>query len=926
MQRLFLITVLSLFTISVNGQHPDYIFSGDFNQVPFDTFVESLEKSSGLTFFYRSSWTSGVNVTAAGRELSLATVLAQNLEPYGLTYYIDEGKNVFILNGVTIQRIEDMTAGVVNERSSMVEISSDGDKEAVYFGGPKKEEAIESKVIGKSADIVNNGRVNLYGKIWDTENGESLVGATIYFPESGKGTITDLYGHFQVVLAPGSYMLNVNSMGMKEKRYALTIYSDGRLDLGMEKDIIPIKELVIRAEKNQNVSGMQMGHAKIDIKTIKEIPLIMGEKDVLKVAQLLPGIQSVGEGSSGFNVRGSSADENMFYINRIPVFNTSHLFGFFSSFSPDIIKDFNLYKSNIPVEYGGRIASVFSISTREGNKNNLTTRGGISPITGHIAIEGPIKKEKHSFVLSARSSYSDWLLKFLEDPLLRDSRASFYDLSAGITLEPDNRNLIKAFGYYSSDNFHYTDLLHYNYQNTGASLTWRHRINPALSSVVAMVFSQYSFETVNTEYLFSAYSHHYRIGQYEISSDLLWVPVSNHTITFGGKIIYYGLQRGDILPFGEESVRSPVSLGSDNGLEEDLYVSDKYEIVPGLTLYGGLRYSIFSYMGPSLVYTYDTDAPRGPENITDSLQYKAGQPVRTYSGPDLRLAVNLSTGASSSVKLSYNRTRQYLFMLSNTIAIAPTDQWKLCDYNIRPLYGDQISAGFYKDVPRKGIRTSVELYVKRTHNQVEYKPSAEFIGSATVERDLLQGVQDAYGFELLLEKEMGNLTGWISYAYSRSLVTVDGEHLWEQINGGKRYPSNYDKPHALNMILNYRLNRRFSLSGNVVYSTGRPVTYPVSSYYLSGEEIINFSERNAYRLPDYFRIDLSVNIEGNLKAKKNIHSYWMLNIYNLTGRRNAYTIFYRSEEGLLNSYRMSIFGTPIVSLSWNFKFGNYASP
>jgi len=926
MQRLFLIAALSLFTISLSGQHPDYIFSGDYNRVPFDSFVESLESSSGLTFFYRASWTSEVTVTATGSELSLDAVLAQNLEPYGLTYYIDEGKNVFILKGVTIQRIEDLTASVVKRRSSLVEISSDEDKEAEYFGGPNKEETIESIVIGKSTDIASNGRVNLYGKIWDAENGESLVGATIYFPESGKGTITDLYGRFQVVLAPGSYMLNVNSLEMKEKRYALTIYSDGRLDVGMEKDVIPIKEVVIRAEKNQNVSGMQMGHARIDINTIKEIPLIMGEKDVLKVAQLLPGIQSVGEGSSGFNVRGSSVDENMFYINRIPIYNTSHLFGFFSSFSPDIIKDFSLYKSNIPVEYGGRIASVFSISTREGNKNNLTARGGISPITGHIAVEGPIKKEKHSFVLSARSSYSDWLLKFLEDPLLRDSKASFYDLSAGITLEPDTRNLIKAFGYYSSDNFQYTDLLHYDYQNTGASLTWRHRINPALSSVMALVFSQYSFGTVNTEYISSAYSHHYRIGQYEISSDLLWIPVPNHTLTFGGKIIYYGLQRGDIIPFGEESVRSPVSLGSENGLEEDLYVSDKYEIVPGLTLYGGLRYSIFSYLGPTLVYTYYPDAPREPDNITDSLQFKAGQPVRTYSGPDVRLAANLSTGASSSVKLSYNRTRQYLFMLSNTIAIAPTDQWKLCDYHIRPLYGDQISAGFYKDVPRKGIRTSAELYVKRTHNQVEYRPNAEFTGSATVERDVLQGVQDAYGFELMLEKEMGNLTGWISYAYSRSLVKVDGEYPWEQINDGNRYPSNYDKPHALNMILNYRLNRRFSLSGNVVYNTGRPVTYPVSSYYLSGEEIINFSERNAYRLPDYFRIDLSVNIEGNLKAKKNIHSYWMLNIYNLTGRRNAYTIFFRSEEGQVNSYRMSIFGTPIVSLSWNFKFGNYASP
>jgi hypothetical protein len=924
-QKLILITMIPLFLSPLFGQLAEHTFSGDYYQVSFDSFVESMEKSNGLKFFYRTEWTSGVTITAMGNEWSLAEVLTQNLEPLGLTYYIEEGNNVFILNGVTIHTIDDFTADEVTNKSSQVEIASVESKAVRYFGGPEEEETIESKVIGKNTDAVRNGSVNLYGKIWDVENGESLVGATIYFPDTKTGRITDLYGHFEVVISTGSYLVLVNCVGMKGKKYMLTVYSDGRLDVGMERDIIPIQELVITAKRNQNVSGIQMGHAQIDISTMKVIPLVMGEKDVLRVAQMLPGIQSVGEGSSGFNVRGSSVDQNMVYVNKIPVYNTSHLFGFFSSFSPDIIKDFNLYKSNIPVEFGGRIASVFNISTREGNKNNLTARGGISPVTGHIALEGPIKKEKHSFVLSARSTYSDWLLRFLEDPLLRDSRASFYDLSAGITLEPDTRNLIKVFAYYSSDKFQYTDLLNYDYQNSGASLTWRHRIKPALSSDLALVFSQYSFGTVNKENISSAYSHHYTIGQYEINSDLLWVPVKNHTLTFGGKMIYYSLKRGDILPFGAESLKSPVSLGSDNGLEGDLYLSDKYEILPGLTLYGGLRYSIFTYLGPSVVYTYYADAPREPANITDTLHFKAGQPVRTYSGPDFRFAVNLSTGAGSSVKLSYNRTRQYLFLLSNTIAIAPTDQWKLCDYHIRPLYGDQVSAGFYKDFPDWGVSTSTEVYVKKLHNLVEYKAGADFTGSAYVERDVLQGLQDAYGFELMLEKEKGKLNGWISYAYSRSRITIDGVYPWEKINGGVKYPANYDKPHALNLILNYRINRRFSLSGNVVYSTGRPVTYPVSSYNLLGQEIINFSDRNAYRIPDYFRMDLSVNIEGNLKAKKNIHSYWMLNIYNLTGRKNAYSVFYRSEEGLQNSYRMSIFGTTIVSLSWNFKFGNYAS-
>jgi hypothetical protein len=396
-------------------------------------------------------------------------------------------------------------------------------------------------------------------------------------------------------------------------------------------------------------------------------------------------------------------------------------------------------------------------------------------------------------------------------------------------------------------------------------------------------------------------------------------------VTFGGNFIYYHLKRGTVNPYGIESKRIPIPLGTDNGLESSVYIGDKVTVLPWLTIYGGVRYTHFAYLGPSEVYTYIPDAPKTQENITDTLLFGAGEHVKSYSGPDFRIAVNLRTGSTSSIKLSYNRIRQHLFMLTNTVAIAPTDQWKLTDYHIRPPYGDQISAGFYKDFRNSGIRASAELYIKRIHDIVEYRSGADFIGSAHIEEDLLQGEQDAYGLELILEKERGRLNGWLSYAYSRSLITVDGSESWEQINGGNSYPANYDKPHALNVILNYRVNRRLSLSGNMVYQTGRPVTYPVSSYFLNGQQVINYSDRNAYRLPDYFRIDLSVNLEGNLKSKKNIHSYWMINIYNLTGRRNAYSVYYRSEEGTINSYRISIFGTTVVSLSWNFKFGNYAS-
>jgi hypothetical protein len=925
MQRIILIFMILLPTASLCGQTTDYTFSGEYDQVPFDSFVKTLEESSGLVFFYRPEWTSGVTITAKGAGLSLTNVLLQSLEPHGLTCYMDGGNNVFILPGTMI-RMEDVIAAdqVMEISEPEAEVPNETMKRK-YFGREIEEVRTESVVIGRSTNAGQGSMVKLYGKIWNRESGEALLGATIYFPETETGIITDQYGQYQVVLSAGHHQISVHSLGMKVKQYNLAIYADGRLDVEMENEIIPLNEVVISADRYQNVSGIQMGYSRLDIQSIKEIPLVMGEKDLIRVAQLLPGVQSVGEGSSGLNVRGSSADENMFYIDRIPVYNTSHLFGFFSAFSPDIINEFNLYKSNIPVEYGGRIASVFNVSTREGNKNQFTARGGISPITGHMAVEGPLKKEKHSFVLSARSSYSDWILKFLEDPSLRNSKASFYDLSAAVTIDPNESNLIKFFGYYSSDHFKYSDVLSYDYQNTGASVTWRRRISSSLSSDMAAVFSHYSFGIVNQEYPSSAYSHDYRIGQGELVSDFKWVPVRNHLITFGGKLIYYHLDRGEIAPFGDQSVRTSTLLGMDNGIESAIYLGDKYEVLPGITLYGGIRYSLFNNLGPAEIFTYSANAPPNSENITDTLTFGPGAAAKSYSGPDLRFAANLRTGPSSSVKLSYNRTRQYLFMLTNTIAIAPTDQWKLCDYHISPPYGDQFSAGFFKDFPGKGIQASAEVYLKKIHHIVEYKQSADIIGSQHIEQDILQGKQDAYGIELMLEKASGQLNGWVSYTFSRSEITVDGAFPWQRINSGEPYPANYDKPHALNLVMNYRVNRRLSLSGNVVYNTGRPVTYPVSSYYLRGQEIVNYSQRNAYRLPDYFRIDLSLNLEGNLKARKKIHSYWMVNIYNLTGRKNAYSVYFRSEGGQLNSYRLAIFGTAIVSLSWNFKFGNYAS-
>jgi len=914
---------IGLAAVPAFSQEGEILVSGHLDGGTFDEFVRMVEGQADCHFYYQPDWVEGISISFSGDQVRLSAILDNAFRETSLRYLVDANQQIIITEGVDLLgSLPDYQRSVETAKSDETEQITEIERR--YINGRRTAEA-ETRIIGDRSAGRSGKNVIVNGKLSDFETGEPLIGATIYIEELQKGAVSDVMGHYSIMMSSGRYSAVFNCMGMKEIRYFIDVYSDGQLNVNLEKELIPINEVTVKADRYDKVTGMQMGFERLDIKSIKEIPVVMGEKDLLRVAQMLPGVQNVGEGSSGFNVRGSPADQNLFYINKVPVYNPSHLFGFFSSFSPDIVKDFRLYKSNIPAEFGGRLASYFDISTRDGNRNRYTARGGISPITGHLAIEGPIKKDHTSFVLSARSTYSDWILKRLDNPELRNSNALFYDFAGNVTIEPSDRNLVKIFAYHSYDRFSLSTSNHYQYANSGGSVDWRHRFSPAFSADITALAGRYTFQTIDNTYPSASYTHDYLIDHYEVKANIRWITGLKHTVNFGGSIINYRLNRGDILPAGPESSRIPTHLGNENGIESAIYIADEYKVMPWFTLYGGLRYSLFTNLGPGTVYDYYGNGPRDPANISDTLNYSGGEAVKTYSGPELRFAANFSTGLNSSIKLSYNRIKQYLFMLSNTIAISPTDQWKLSDYHIRPPYLDQFSAGFYKDFPRRGISTSIEAYYKKTYDVVEYKDGASFISSPNVETEILQGNQQSYGLEFLVKKDLGKLNGWIAYTLSRAMVQVSGDEPWNKINLGEPYPANYDKPHALNVVANYRVNRRFSFSSNLVYSTGRPVTYPISLYYYNGQEIVDYSLRNKYRMPDYFRVDFSMNIEGSLKAKKLAHSYWMFSIYNLTGRKNAYSIFFRSEDGRINGYKMSVFGTQIITLSWNFRFGNYAS-
>lgn len=788
--------------------------------------------------------------------------------------------------------------------------------------GVSRDRVIE---IGSAEQLVKGRKCRVSGKVLNRGSGEAVIGATLYIEELGLGMISSVDGSFSFSLAPGIYTLEIDHMAMQAKECGIDVISSGEVDFELEEKHIELQEVEVLYKRKSNVEGMMMGFERISSKAIKEIPVVLGEKDILKVAQMLPGVQNVGEGASGVNVRGGSPDQNLFILNHVTVYNTSHLFGFFSAFSPDIISDFSLYKNNIPAKYGGRVASIFEINTRDGNPNEFFFHGGVSPVTGHVSVEGPLVKEKLTVVASARSTYSDWLLKKVKNGDIRNSNAAFYDGSLELNATLNASNKLKFFAYQSHDEFSLSNRNDYAYRNLGSSLSWDHTFGDDFTSHLAYAYSAYDFSNTDKNNISEAFRQEYRLDQHEARLDFVKPDLHQHRIEFGFGSILYRLNRGDIMPFGEASHRMELHLGTEYGLEHALYLSDEFRLFQRLGVLVGMRYSYYQALGPQQVDIYREGSPKLYYNVLYQEEFSRGEVLKTYNGLEPRLTFNYRLTRNSSVKASYNRLHQYIFLLSNTIAVAPTDQWKLCDYHLLPPRSDQFSVGYYQDLPKHDINLSAETYYKKTDHIAEFRDGADFISGEPTERLVLQGEQDSYGLELMAKKNGGRLSGWLSYTWSRSIVSVDGPEKAMQINNGRPYPSNFDRPHSFNMISNFRLNRRISLSLNAVYMSGRPVTLPVSFYFTEKQQYLYYSERNAYRIPDYFRIDFSLNLEGNLKFKKPAHSFWMLNIYNVTGRNNAYSVFYESKNGRVRGYQLSIFAQPIVTVSWNLKFGNYTN-
>ena len=920
--RLFKYTVSILLCSSflkVNGQDT-LRFSIDLKEASFTELVRVLEAASPYHFYYDAAETDSLSVTVKASRQSLAQLLDQVFQQTLFHYAIDAGRRVFITKKFSISTA--LPANYFNPPKNGAPAAMANEPPQAAPIREKLKASAENKIfeIGIRGGKDNKSKATLAGYIRDSKTGESIIGASVALDTPAIGVNTDQFGYYSLTLSKGRHIITVSSAGMKDARRQVVVNADGRLDIELQEYISSLKTVIVSAEKRSNTRSLQMGVSKLNIKLIKQVPVVFGEADILKVVLSLPGVTSTGEASNGFNVRGGAADQNLILLNDATIYNPSHLFGFFSAFNPDVVKGIELYKSAIPEKYGGRLSSVLDVSLQDGNKKQWTGAAGIGPLTGKFVIQGPLVKDRTSVIAGVRTTYSNWLLNTVPSDAYKNSRANFNDANIRISHYISEKNSVYLSGYFSNDRFNLNNDTTYRYGNKNANIKWKHNFNNQASVVVTAGIDQYKYGISSTSNKVNAFRLGFSIHQDYFRADFSYTPNYRHVISYGLNTIYYKLHPGSFTAADPQSLVKANVLPAEQALESALYLGDQFAVNSKLSVNAGIRYAMFNYLGPHDVNNYAAGLPRDTGTVTGVSRYAPGKFIKTYHAPELRISLRYAISDSTSVKLSFNTLQQYIHSLSNTVNVSPTDIWKLSDPNIKPQQGNQVSLGLYKNFKSNTIETSVEVYYKQTRNFLDYKSGAQLLLNGHIETDVISTRGKAYGAELLIKKNSGKLNGWLSYAFSRTFLRADDALAGQTINHGNYYPASFDKPHSVNFIGNYRFSHRYSLSMNVVYSTGRPITLPIGTFTLGGANSLLYSDRNQYRIPDYFRADLSFNLDGNHKVKQRFHNSWSAGVYNLTARQNAYSVYFVQESGKIKGYQLSIFGTAIPFVTYNIKF------
>ncbi|WP_445721849.1 TonB-dependent receptor [Flavobacterium sp.] len=919
MKKKFLINFLFiLFASTLQGQNNEETkYSFSFENKAIKECFKEIENKTQNRFYFNEKWTDlNKKINLSFNEVNLETILNDIIKDTNLNFFKDDNKFIitqsnFIYTDINTNLI--VKDSVINENKTS----------PLFFEKIIDNQDTESEsitIIGKQ-DGVNHKKTHvLDGIIIDTKTNNPISGVVINVTNRNKKTETDIDGYFKIELPDGLNVIEIISMSYKKINQKIILKKDATLNYQLTENITLLNEVVVQKEKNKEVKTVASGVTTFNVEKAKNVPLVLGERDIIKLALSLPGIKAASEGSSGINVRGGKDDQNLFLLDNATIYNPSHFFGFFSSVNPYLVNEVNIYKGHIPAEFGGRIASVFEINSKEGNYEKFKGEGGIGPVTSNITFTTPIVKGKSTLIAGARATYSKWILKQIDNENLQKSDASFYDIYLKYKHKINENNAIETSAYYSKDNFNISSDSLYSYSNSAFSLNWKHNFNKKNISNFQLINSNYAFGIDYVADNLKSFNYDFNINETKFIFKNVYFYNEKHKFSYGLNATLYQLNPGELKPIDDNSLLTYRKINNEKGLESALFINDEYTLNKKLSFNLGLRYSSFLAMGPSSQTIYRDGAPTTSGNIEEIRTYKNNEAIKNYNGLEYRFGSRYMFNETFSVKLAYTTNYQYLHKLSSNTTQSPTDTWKLADLNIKPAFGQQMSLGFFKSLKDDLYQISLEGYYKKTENFLDFKVGSDLLLSESIERDAIQGKGKAYGVEFLIKKSEGRLNGWIGYTYSRSLIQLNGNTPDKVVNNGNYFASNFDKPHDFNTILNYKFTKRYSASFNFTYQTGRPVTYPVGTYTYGNAQYTLYSDRNKFRIPDYYRVDIGINIEGNHKIKKPYHSFWNISVYNLLGRNNPHSIFFVTENGQIKAYKTSIFSYPIPTITYNFKF------
>jgi TonB-dependent receptor-like protein/carboxypeptidase-like protein len=859
-------------------QSDSTLISANFKEAPIIQVIDYLEISYQLRFFYQKEWLIGKFIDSfAANNVALETALQILLQNTGLSFSVVDGDYIMLFQGKT------------------------------FFA---------------TTPDIKTQSISLTGRVTLANADTPLPNVVVFVDDLKLGTVTNMEGFYQITLPPGNHVVVYKSMEVLAERYDFPLSKINHvLNVELFEKNRQLEEVIVTgSELNENLASIDVGKVQLNKEFFRKLPSLLGEIDINRVVKSLPGVQTVGEGTTDFNVRGGNRDQNLILMDGIPIYNTSHLLGFFSVFNPDLISSFTLYKGSIPANYGGRLSSVLTVDLKNPNTDNFELEGGIGFVSDRLSLNIPLAK-KHSIRIAGRYSDPTWILRQVKDPAIKESSARYYDLNFKYRYVPDDKSVFVISSFYSRDDFNFAGTgAGFNYDNLGASAKYIRNFSPKLSTQLKVAVIDYTASAIDQADSTSSSIFTTGINNFVFSGDLDYKMNENIHLNGGIESTLSNYDLGQTTPADEVSEVKNFTIPAERSIENALFIKSELDISPKIRLGVGIRYSVFSNLGPLTEYVFDDNKAKSATSIIDTLVSTNNQIVRSFSGFEPRISATYLLKEDLSLKLSYSRTRQYQYLFSNSAASLPVDIWKPTDNNIPVQIADQVSLGMVTKLKMDMYDLSTDIYYKRLPSTAILKIGVPAINNKLLVADVVNADGFSYGTEFLLRKIRGNFTGFLAYTYSVAKTRVLSDFPGETINNREFFRSDFDSPHNLSVSVNLKVNKLLTFSANFLYNTGRPVTIPTASFTSDNVRVFSITARNNFRIPDTHRLDLAMTIEGSYKKNRRWHGSWIFSVYNVYGRKNPFSVYLRAENNTQpRLIQLSVLGNIFPSITYNFK-------